>query len=93
MRRKSVGGALAVVDRRWCAGAGMAFPPASGQGKAATSLQGERRCSMALWRGLLGVNAKKSHVLRLDEAVPVTDQSYVLQSRSTVFPIGRDAPP
>lgn len=32
-----------------------------------TSLQGERSCSIALWRGLLGVNAKKSHVLGLDE--------------------------
>ena len=41
----------------------------------------------------LGVNAKKSHVLRLDEGAPVTNQSYVLQPRSTVFPIGRDAPP
>ena len=65
--RKCIGALWLIVDPRWGAGARWAFPPASGQGKTATRLQGERRCSMALWRGLLGVNAKKSHVLRLDE--------------------------
>ena len=56
------------VDPRWGAAAGVGFPSRVWAGKTATSLQGERGCSMALWRGLLGVNAKNSHVLGLDES-------------------------
>jgi hypothetical protein len=47
---------------------------------------------MALWRGFLGVNAKNPTCSDWMKAVPVTDQSYVLQLRSAAFHAGSDAP-
>jgi hypothetical protein len=74
VRRRCVDGALADVDPRWGARAKATFPPASGQGKTATRLQGERRSSMGLWRVFWGSTRKNLTRIYWMKGAPVTDK-------------------